>query len=136
MNLIEGLIQTNRESLLLSWKSDECRADTMFTTVKNITHLFIDSSYKRLESLAKILLQFLRAKRDPDALSRLLPNIRAYRQGIRDAKQLRVLLERELQGVLLADAVELGLSRGVFVDLGYAINLTPEQPFETLYPKP
>jgi len=135
MNSIEKLIQSNRAILLESWVGEECRADLMFAEVSKRSRLFVDSSYKRLESLAKILLQFLRNRHDRQAMVRMLPSLRAYREGRRDAKQLQVLLMHEIQGVLLEDAVKLGIERGLFEDIGHAINLTPDQDFETLYPK-
>lgn len=135
MNSIEKLILSNRAILLESWSAESCRADLMFTEVSKHTQFFIDSSYKRLESIAKVLLQFLRNTRDRQTMGRMLPSIRAYRNGKRNRDQLRLLLTREIEGVLLEDAVKLGIERGLFVDLGHAINLTPDQDFETLYPK-
>ena len=135
MQTIDTLILENRAALLESWTGEDCRADLMFNEAKLLSCRFIESGYRRLESIAKMLLQFLRRRHDRQALSRMLPNIRAYRRGQRDAKQLRLMLTREIEGVLLEDAVKLGVERGLFEDLGHAINLTPDQDFETLYPK-
>jgi len=134
MQTIDTLIQTNRQVLIERWSNNDCLADLMFKEAKNQSVYFIDRSYKRLESIAKMLLQFLRRTHDRQALGRMLPSIRAYRQGKRNADQLRQILAREIEGVLLEDAVKLGVERGFFVDLGHSINLTPDQDFETLYP--
>lgn len=135
MNSIEQLIQSNRAILLERWSAESCGADFMFAEVSKRTQFFIDSSYKRLESIAKLLIQFLRRNRDRQTMGRMLPKIRAYREGRRNREQLRLLLTHEIEGVLLEDAVQLGVQKGLFVDLGHAINLTPDQEFETLYPK-
>lgn len=135
MNSIEKLILSNRAILLDRWSAESCRADFMFAEVSKRTQFFVDSSYRRLESIAKLLLQFLRNTRDRQAMGRMLPSIRAYREGKRNRDQLRLLLTREIEGVLLEDAVKLGVERGLFEDIGDAINLTPDQDFETLYPK-
>lgn len=136
MQTIDTLIAENRSVLLQGWSRGECQADLMFNEVRHLSTQFVEKSYKRLESIAKMLLQFLRRTHDRQALGRMLPKIRAYRQGKRSPDQLRLLLTRELEGVLLEDAVYFGIERGLFEDLGHAINLTPDQEFETLYPKP
>jgi uncharacterized protein YjiS (DUF1127 family) len=132
---IERLLEANRKQLLMHWNEGVCGADAMFTVVKFASKNYIQSSRSMLESLAKRLMLFLRATRDRQAILRLIPSIRAYRQGRRDQAELRKLLEREIEGLLIEDSVRLGLEQGIFCDLGHSINLTPTQSFETLYPK-
>ena len=132
---IERLLEANRQQLLIHWSDGVCGADAMFTTVQASSRNYIQASRSKLEQLAKRLMLFLRATRDRRAILRLIPNIRAYRQGRRDQAELRKLLEREIEGLLLEDSVHLGLQQGIFSDLGHSINLTPTQSFETLYPK-
>lgn len=132
---IERLLEANRRQLLSHWSEGVCAADTMFNAVQTASRTYIEASRSKLEQLAKRLMLFLRATRDRQAILRLIPSIRAYRQGLRDQAELRKLLEREIEGLLLEDSVRLGLQQGIFSDLGHSINLTPTQSFETLYPK-
>lgn len=132
---IERLLEANRKQLLNHWNEGVCGADTMFNAVQTASRTYIEASRSKLEQLAKRLMLFLRATRDRQAILRLIPSIRAYRQGLRDQAELRKLLEREIEGLLLEDSVRLGLQQGIFSDLGHSINLTPTQSFETLYPK-
>ena len=132
---IERLLEANRKQLLIHWNEGICGADAMFTAVQTASRGYIEGSRSKLEQLAKRLMLFLRATRDRQAILRLIPSIRDYRQGRRNQAELRKLLEREIEGLLLEDSVRLGLQQGVFSDLGHSINLTPTQSFETLYPK-
>lgn len=132
---IEGLLASNRRELKERWQTSTVCADTMFQSVHSIVIDYIERGWGRLERLAKRLMKFLRRHKDRKTRSRLLPRIREYRQGKRDQAALRQVLARELEGLLLEDAVQYGVKQGVFNDLGYSINLTPAESFETLYPK-
>ena len=132
---IEQLVHVNRNLLDQCWISGAASADLMFTVVRAATDEFIQQSYTKLEQVAKRLMLFLKRTRDRQAMGRLLPAIRAYRKGKRDQRELQRLLHSEIEGILLEDAIRIGLERGVFRDLGDSVNLTPNESFETLYPK-